>query len=319
MAETFRVVVLAGGLTAERDVSLRSGRRVAEALVARGHQASVRDVDAQLLAWLSADPPDCVIPLLHGGAGEGGALQEILDLAGVAFVGSQAAAARTAFDKPIAKQVVTRAGLSTPPSVTLPSETFRELGAGVVLEAVVRRLGLPLFVKPAEGGSALGCTAVERAEDLGGAMVGCFAYGPVALIERLVHGGEVAVPVVDLPDGLRALPAVEIRADGGVYDYTARYTAGATEFVVPAGLTAKAARACAEVATRAHASLGLRDLSRADLIVDDDGTIWFLEANVSPGMTETSLVPLAAQADGLSVGEIYSRLVEAAVNRGPTT
>jgi D-alanine-D-alanine ligase len=316
VANTYRVVVLAGGLTPERDVSLRSGRRVAEALGEQGHEASVRDVDASLLDWLGSARPDCVIPLLHGGAGEGGALQEVLGLAGVAFVGSQAAAARTAFDKPIAKQVVTRAGISTPASVTLPADTFRELGAAVVLEAVVRQLGLPLFVKPAAGGSALGCTAVERAEDLGGAMVGCFGYGPVALIEQLVRGVEVAVPVVGLADGLHALPAVEIRADGGVYDYTARYTAGATEFVVPAGLDDSAARACAEVATRAHKSLGLRDLSRSDLIVDADGTIWFLEANVSPGMTETSLVPLSAEAGGLSVGEMYSGLVADAVSRG---
>ncbi len=198
----------------------------------------------------------------------------------------------------------------------MPADTFRELGAAVVLEGLVRRLGLPLFVKPATGGSALGCTAVHRAEDLGGALLGCFGYGPVALIERLVKGIEVAVPVVELASGLRALPAVEIHADGGVYDYTARYTAGATEFVVPAGLDPGAARACAEVATLAHESLGLRDLSRSDLIVDPDGTIWFLEANVSPGMTETSLVPLSAEAGGLSVGAMYSSLVEAAVDRG---
>lgn len=315
--DTYRVVVLAGGLSAERDVSLRSGRRVAEALASLGHQASVRDVDANLIEWLATDQPDCVIPLLHGGAGEGGALQEILDLAGVAFVGSQAAAARTAFDKPIAKQVARRAGISTPASITLPADTFRELGAGVVLEAVVQRLGLPLFVKPAEGGSALGCTAVERLPDLAGAMVGCFAYGSVALIERLVQGIEVAVPVVSFPEGPRALPAVEIRADGGVYNYTARYTAGATEFVVPAGLTERAARSCAEVAILAHESLGLRDLSRADLIVDHDETIWFLESNVSPGMTETSLVPLSAETAGLSLAQMYSTLVGAAVSRGP--
>jgi D-alanine-D-alanine ligase len=199
--------------------------------------------------------------------------------------------------------------------VTLPADTFRELGAGAVLEAVMRRLGLPLFVKPAAGGSALGCAVVERAEDLGGAMVGCFGYGPVALIEQLVRGVEVAVPVVGSGAGLRALPAVEIRADGGVYDYTARYTAGATEFVVPAGLSTQAARSCAEVAILAHSALGLRDLSRADLIVDEADRVWFLEANVSPGMTETSLVPLSADADGLSVGEMYSALVADAISR----
>ncbi len=266
--------------------------------------------------WPS-ERPDRAVPLLHGESGEGGALQEILELAGVAFVGSRAAAARMAFNKPIAKQVVSRAGLSTPPSVTLPADTFRELGATAVLEAVVRRLGLPLFVKPANGGSALGCSTVRRADELAGAMVGCFAYGQVALIERLVRGVEVAVPVVDTGAGPRALPAVEIRPDGGVYDYTARYTAGATEFVVPATLPGEVAQACAEVATQAHTSLGLRDLSRSDLIVDDDGTVWFLEVNVSPGMTDTSLVPLSAEVGGHRLGAMVGALVAAAVRRGP--
>lgn len=312
----YRVVVLAGGLSAERDVSLRSGRRVVEALTEQGLEAVARDVDTSLLDWLRAERPDCVVPLLHGGAGEGGALQEILGLAGVAFVGSRASAARVASDKPIAKQVVTRAGVSTPPSVTLPADTFREMGATAVLESVIRRLGLPLFVKPADGGSALGCSAVERADDLAGAMMRCFAYGRVALIEQLVRGVEVAVPVVESAGVPLPLPAVEIRADGGVYDYTARYTAGATEFVVPASLSRSAAEECARVAVEAHTSLGLRDLSRSDLIVDEFDSVWFLEANVSPGMTETSLVPLAAAADGRSVGDVYAALVEAAVRRG---
>jgi D-alanine-D-alanine ligase len=312
-----RIVVLAGGLSPERDVSLRSGNRVAEALRAEGQEATVRDVDGELFEWLAGESPDCVIPLLHGDSGEGGALQEVLDLARVPFVGSRAHSARMAFNKPIAKQVVSQAGICSPPAVTLPADTFRELGARAVLDAAVRRIGLPLFVKPACGGSALGCTAVDRAEDLAGAMVSCFAYGQVALIERLVRGVEVAVPVVDTGQGPQALPAIEIRPDGGVYDYTARYTAGATEFVVPAALEPDIALACAEAATTAHTSLGLRDLSRSDLIVDAEGTVWFLEVNVSPGMTETSLVPLSAESAGRSLGELFGELVGVGVRRGP--
>ncbi len=315
---SYRVVVLAGGLSPERDVSLRSGGRVAEALRQEGHETTVRDVDAGLLDWLRTERPDCVVPLLHGESGEGGALQEILGLAGVAFVGARASAARAGFNKPIAKHVVSRAGLTTPASVTLPADMFRELGAAAVLDAVVHRLGLPLVVKPANGGSALGCSMVERADQLAGAMVSCFAYGQVALIERLVRGVEVAVPVVDTGAGPTALPAVEIRADGGIYDYTARYTAGATEFVVPADLGPEVAATCAQVATTAHTSLGLRDLSRSDLIVDADDTVWFLEVNVSPGMTETSLVPLSAEVGGRPIGSLYAELVAAAVRRGPT-
>ena len=309
-----RVVVLAGGLSHERDVSLRSGRRVAEALADAGVEASVRDVDAGMLGWLRQERPEAVIPLLHGEAGEDGALREVLELAGVPYVGSPPAAARLAFDKPIAKQVVAGAGLRSPVSVTLPADTFREIGAAALMEAMIGRLGLPLFVKPAKGGSALGCTAVATAEELPAAMVACFAYGDVALVERCVQGVEVTVPVFEVEEGPVAYPAVEILPDGGVYDYTARYTAGATEFVVPATLDDEVAAECARVAVTAHQALGLRDLSRSDLIVGPDGAVWFLEVNVAPGMTETSLVPLSVESVGQDLGTLMARLAERAAN-----
>jgi D-alanine-D-alanine ligase len=295
---------------------LRSGRRVAEALESAGVESSVRDVDAGLLDWLRRERPDCVVPLLHGDAGEDGALQEVLDLAGVPYVGAAAAAARVAFDKPIAKHVVAGAGLRTPASAALPADTFREVGAAAVMAAVVDRLGLPLAVKPARGGSALGFGVVRDADDLPSAMVSCFSYGPVALVEQYVEGVEVAVPVFDVDDRATAFPAVEIRPDGGVYDYTARYTAGATEFVVPAALDDAVAAECARVAETAHLSLGLRDLSRSDLIVDADQQVWFLEVNVSPGMTETSLVPLSVEAAGLDLGKVFAELCVRAAGRG---
>jgi D-alanine-D-alanine ligase len=137
----------------------------------------------------------------------------------------------------------------------------------------------------------------------------------VALLERFVTGTEVAVPVIDDGSGPRALPAVGIRPDGGVYDYTARYTAGATEFEVPAPLSAALSAECARVAVTAHEALGLRDLSRSDLIVSDDGTCWFLEVNVAPGFTETSTVPLSISAAGLDLGDVAAALVRAAVAR----
>lgn len=307
-----RVVVLAGGLSHEREVSLRSGRRVAEALRGVGIEVEERDVDQALPPSLSADPPACVVPLLHGESGEDGAIREVLELVGVPYVGSTPAACRMAFDKPVAKSLVAAGGTHTPDSVPLPHETFREVGAGFVMDALVDRLGLPLVVKPARGGSALGFAVVTERGDLPGAMVGCFAYGAVALVERFVTGTEVAVTVVDTGSGPQALPAVEIRPDGGVYDYSARYTAGATEFVVPAKVSQTTAAECARVAVAAHQALGLRHLSRSDLIVDADGTVWFLEANVAPGMTETSLVPLSVEAADLDLGSLCAELVKAA-------
>ena len=310
-----RVLVLAGGLSHEREVSLRSGRRVAEAMTSAGVDASVSDVDAELLPMLRQARPACVIPLLHGEVGEDGALGEILHLADVPYVGSPPAAARVAFDKPIAKQVVARSGVRTPRSVALPADSFRELGAAVVMEALVSRIGLPLVVKPAKGGSALGVSVVRSPAELPTAMVACFSYGPVALIERWVSGIEVSVPVIADSEGLRALPTVEIRADGGIYDYTARYTAGATEFVVPAELEPEVAERCADAATSAHTALGLGDLSRSDLIVDAQGEVWFLEVNVAPGMTETSLFPLAVESAGLDLGRLFVDLATDAVSR----
>jgi len=310
-----RVVVLAGGLSHERDVSLRSGRRVAEALRETGAEVDERDVDAALLPSLRAEPPACVVPLLHGETGEDGALREVLEMLDLPYVGSVPSACRAAFDKPVAKTVVARQGLHTPASVALPHETFRELGAAAVMEAMVASLGLPLIVKPAKAGSALGCTVVRDAVDLPGAMVNAFAYGETALVERFIEGQEVAVPVVDTGDGPRALPVVSIKPDGGVYDYTARYTAGSTEFEVPAKLPDDLATECARVAVTAHEALGLRDISRSDLMIDAEGTVWFLEVNVAPGLTETSTVPLSVQAAGLDLGELVGTLVRCAVSR----
>jgi D-alanine-D-alanine ligase len=311
-----RVLVLAGGLSHERDVSLRSGRRVAEALRDAGCPVIERDVDANLLGALRDGVADVVWPLLHGATGEDGAVRDVLELIEVPYVGSTPAACRRAWDKPVAKSVARAAGLASPESVALPHGTFRELGAQAVLAAIVHHLGLPLVVKPARGGSALGVSVVRDAADLPRAMVECFAYGDVALVERMVEGLEVAVSVIDTGDGPRVLPAVEIVADGGVYGYDARYVAGATEFFCPARLTTEAARAVADAAVTAHLAFGLRHLSRTDLIVDREGRPWFLEVNVAPGMTETSLLPQAVEAAGEDVGPLYRRLVEAATTQG---
>jgi D-alanine-D-alanine ligase len=314
-----RVLVLAGGLSHERDVSLRSGRRVADALRDVGCEVVVRDVDEQLIDVVRNERVDVVWPLLHGASGEDGAVRDVLELVGVPYVGATARACRVAWSKPVAKGVATDAGLSTPAFVALPHGTFRELGATRVLSAIVDRLGLPLVVKPATGGSALGASAVRTADALPRAMVDCFAYGDVALVEQHVEGVEVAVSVVDLPEGPTALPPVEIVPDGELYDYDARYTAGATEFFCPARLGPEAMAAVRGAALTAHRAFGLRHLSRTDLIVDAAGRPWFLEVNVAPGMTETSLLPQSAEAAGLKPGDLYRRIVDTALSPSEVT
>lgn len=302
------VVILAGGLSHERDVSLRSGRRVAESLRAAGLDVSVHDLDATLLSFLDKHRPDVVWPLLHGASGEDGSVRDMLELLGLAYVGTGPRQSRSAWSKPVAKSTVLGAGITTPEYVTLPQSLFRELGAQPVLDAVVARLGLPLVVKPTHGGSALGVTLVTSADALPRAMVNCFAYGEVALIERAVQGVELAVSVVDLGSGPSALPPVEIVTDGP-YDYDARYNPGRTEYFAPARLDDSVLQAVQDVAVRAHSALGLRDLSRTDVIVDPDGVVQFLEVNVAPGMTETSLFPQAARAAGADLPALYRALV----------
>ncbi|MEU4621174.1 D-alanine--D-alanine ligase [Actinoplanes sp. NPDC023801] len=310
-----RVLILAGGLSYERDVSLRSGRRVLDALRSTGLTAEMHDADVSLLPALQADPPDAVVIALHGATGEDGSLRGVLDLCGVPYVGADARAARLAWDKPSAKSMLREAGIPTPDWVALPHDRFSELGAVAVLDRIVERLGLPLMIKPAQGGSGLGAAVVRDAADLPAAMVGCFAYDSTALVEQYVTGTNVAVSIVDTGNGPEALPIVEIVPRDGVYDYAARYTAGLTTWHVPARLTPAVADRVSEAALTAYKALGLRDLSRIDVIVTDDGEPHVLGCNVSPGLTETSLLPLAVQAAGADLGTVLGALVSRAVAR----
>ena len=308
-APGLRAVVLSGGLNFEREVSLSSGTQVWEELARAGVDALLRDADADLLPGLAASPADAVFIALHGATGEDGALRAVLDLAGVPYVGSPAAACRLAWDKPAAKSVVRAAGAATPDWVALPHSTFRELGAGAVLDLMVARLGLPLIVKPASGGSALGVQKIDRVEELPAAMVSCFAYGDTVMVERYVEGTELAISVVDLGEGPQALPAVEISPASGVFDYTARYTPGLTEYHAPARVSDDVAARAAALAVRVHEALGLADLSRTDAIVSPDGAVHFLEVNVSPGLTETSMFPMSVEAAGYELGEVLAGLL----------
>lgn len=313
------VVVLAGGLTHERDVSLRSGSRLAESLRGHGHDVTIRDADAELLPWLASHHPDAALIALHGGRGENGAVQGVLEMAGVPFAGSASHDCRLAWDKATAKNLMRRAGFATPEWFTLSHSTFRDLGASSLIDLLVSSLGLPVMLKPYQGGSALGATAVREVADLPAALVSSFAYGDVLLVERFVTGTEIAVTVIDdgraADGGPRALPNVEVCFPGDVFDYEARYTAGLTTYYTPARLPQRSAEQAAELAVAAHKVLGLRDVSRTDAIVADDGSVQFLEVNVSPGLTETSMLPMAVEAAGEDIGALYSRLIDRAIAR----
>lgn len=310
------VVVLAGGISHERDVSLRSGRRVADALSSAGHRVELRDPDAGLLPFLAHERPDVVFPALHGSSGEDGSLLDLLHALDVPTVGSIGAAARRAWSKPVASSLAAEAGIAVPASIVLSHEAFRELGAASVLRVVRGALEGDLVVKPGSGGSAQGVTIVGDPNDLPRAMVEAFTYDEVAVVERRVVGTEIAVAVVDLGDGPRALVPVEIEPADGVYGFQARYNAGETMFYAPSRLSDEISATVSDAAVLVHRTLGLRDLSRVDFIVDDDGVPWFLETNVIPGLTETSLVPLAIEASQTDAASVYGGLVRAAASRG---
>lgn len=296
--DSLRVLVICGGATDERDVSVRSGRRVANALHSRGFTVQVADLGENLIGTLRAFKPDVVWPLVHGSIGEDGSLQTLLEASRQAFVGARSVNAMWASSKPTAKSLLARDGIATPEWIALPQGLFRQLGATHVLDEIAGSIVFPAVVKPTDGGSALGMSKVGGPRALRSALVDAFAYGQRVMIERFVEGKEVAVSVVDLEHGPQALPPVEIQTDTGRYDYESRYTTGNTRYFVPARLPESQIESVQETAVHGHRALGLRHISRFDFIVDPAGVPWFIDANVTPGMTDTSLFPQAAQAAG---------------------
>ena len=312
MADSPHVLILSGGISHERDISLKSGRRVADGLLSHDVSVEIRDPDGSLIEHLNEAPPSVMWPVLHGASGEDGALRALLEMLGIPYVGCTADASRIAWNKPVAKSLVERAGVVTPRSITLSRDAFRELGAESVLETVTETFGVPLIVKPAQGGSAQGVSWVDSPEDLRKAMVHAFTYSDVALIEQRIIGVEVCVPIIDTGDGPRAIPAVEIEPISGHYDFEARYTAGATRFYTPPRLEEGVQKTVSDLALAVFDALGLRDLARVDFIIDSDNTAWFLEASTMPGLTETSSTALALDSAGYDVGGVYAALVDSA-------
>ena len=306
-----RVAVLAGGRTPERDVSLRSGHRVTASLQELGHDVRLLDPGEEpLTERLQEQRPDLCWLALHGKEGEDGTVQRLLDLLELPYTGTAAFDCEVAFDKVLAKDALHRAAIPTPRWAVIEGWALRDLGAGAALGRAVEQVGLPCVVKPSRSGSALGVGFVERETDLPSALMAALSFSGAAIIESKVEGDEVASALVGAP--FDALPLVEIQPKAGVYDYAARYTAGSTEYFAPARLPSDVADHVTSVAHRAAEALGLRDLTRVDAIVDASGRPWVLEVNVSPGMTETSLVPMAAQAAGMSMADVCDAVLRAA-------
>lgn len=311
---TLSVAVLAGGLSLERDVSLRSGGRVAEALADRGHRVARLDLDDQLVTTLGDGDFDVAFLALHGKAGEDGTIQGLLELLEVPYTGPDAVASGLAWDKARFKGLARRAGLPTPEWVALSSDAVRDMGAARALDRVVDRLGLPLIIKPSQGGASMGVRSVHSADELAASLLAAYSYHDVVVIEQMVHGSEIAVSVVDG----EPLPPVEVVPRSGSYDFAARYTSGAADLYAPARLDKVALERCKQVAVAAYELIGCRHVTRADLMVDRQGQPWLLELDTCPGLTETSLLPAAAAAHGWDFADLCERLVALAHREGST-
>ena len=307
-----KVAVLKGGAGLERQVSLRSGARVEDALVSLGHEVLAVDVGDELVATLKAERPEVAFIALHGRGGEDGTVQELLEILRIPHTGPGVRACVRSIDKNAAKHELRAGGVPTPDWAAFNSVAFRELGAAEALEEIEANLGFPLVIKPAVGGSALGVRFAASAEDVPEALIAAFSYDDRVLLERHVEGRELAISLVN---GI-ALPAVEVVPHThDRFNYEARYEIGRTSYVCPAELGA-AEGPVLDAALRTWDALGFDGFCRVDMILSEDGP-QVLEANAVPGLTDTSLLPMAAEAAGLSFERLCERLLELALERSP--
>jgi D-alanine-D-alanine ligase len=307
-----KVAVLKGGRSLERGVSLRSGARVEDALERLGHEVWPIDVGPDLVKRLIGERPDVAFVAMHGVGGEDGTVQELLEILDIPFTGPSAAACARCMDKVQAKDAIDEEGLPTPHWFAFNQTAFREFGAADALGRLEETLGFPLVVKPSRGGSSLGVKFAGSAAEVPQALVSAFSYDDRVLLERFVDGRELAVSIL----GDEPLPTVEaILLEGDRYDFEARYEIGRTRFVCPAELSAEEERAVTEAALATYRALGCTGFARIDLILGEEGP-WLLEANAIPGLTDTSLLPQAAEVAGLSFEQLVERILDLALD-GP--
>jgi D-alanine-D-alanine ligase len=295
-----KVGVLLGGKSAEREVSLKSGSMVLKALRSRGVDAHPFDPSERGVQALIREKFERVFIALHGRFGEDGTVQGILEWLGIPYTGSGVLASALAMDKLRTKRLWGAEGLPTAPYAVLAQKTN--------FAAAAKKLGTPLFVKPASEGSSVGMTKVRSAAKLRAAYVQAAKYDPVVIAEKFIDGPELTVAIL----GERALPAIRIETPREFYDYEAKYLADDTRYLIPAGLTKTREREVQALCLKAFRSLGCRGWGRVDLMLDRRGRPYLLEINTSPGMTDHSLVPMAARAVGLSYDDLCVKILQLA-------
>lgn len=304
-----RVAVLQGGRSLERQVSLRSGARVSDALERLGHEVLPVDVGPDLVERLRSLAPDIAFVALHGRDGEDGTVQELLELVGIPYTGSGISACIRSFDKVLAKHQFRDAGIPTPEFFAFTETAFKALGAAMALPEIEERLDFPIVIKPAGQGSALGIKFADAPGAVPAALLAAFSYDDKVLLERYVSGPDLAISVLDG----EALPIVEAVPVGERYDFEARYTVGQTEFVCPAQLPDGVTERAQELAVRVWDVLGMRGMARVDIMLDEaTQELYVIEANAIPGLTDISLLPQAAEAAGISYEQLIQRLLDLA-------
>jgi len=309
-----RVAVLKGGRSLERQVSLRSGARVEDALRRLGNDVVPIDVGGDLIRTLREAAPDVAFIAMHGRDGEDGTVQELLEILDLPYTGSRVLGCMRATDKVLAKHLMLEAGIPTPEFFAFSETAFRELGAADALAAIEERLDFPIVVKPSSQGSALGIKFARSAGDVPAALVAAFSYDSKVLLERHVNGRDLAVSILDG----EPLPVVEAVPHGEeFYDFEARYEIGRTSFQCPAALPDALTQQAQELALRTFELLGCDAFARVDLMLDGDDELTVLEANPIPGLTETSLLPQAAEAAGVPFDALVERILELALTRAP--
>jgi D-alanine-D-alanine ligase len=320
MSAAKRVAVLKGGWALERTVSLRSGERVQKTLRALGHEVVAIDVGPEMLAQVIEAKPDVAFIALHGGDGEDGTVQGLLETIGIPYTGSGPAACMRCTDKALAKYLMRAAGIPTPDWSAFKESAVKGLGVAAALPYIERKLGFPLVAKPARQGSALGVKFAHSSDELPPAIVGALSYDSKVVLERYVQGRDLAVSVLDAqtPGGEPiALPVIEaIPRETEFYNYESRYEIGMTTFICPAELPGGATERAQELALETYKLLGCHGVARVDLMLDENSDeLMVLECNVVPGLTETSLLPLAADAAEIWLDLLVQRILDSAFTR----